>query len=364
MIDLEQLLTYTIDSNGIDAILANTPVDGLEITSEIMSLYGDIGRLEQNLSMANQNPRKYAPIIARYNLQIADKRRRLAELASPASGDGKPPRQPSGFSTRDDYQKEKSDLVKYFSKDAVSSVLKTEQDMTYAAMGVRLLNSMGKLLDNYEINVPADYRLELLKRSGRFCEEANVFQRIQEGGIQLFRPRERIEGGFIFRVTNSEPQMIFETGFDRSSGDFSEMYTHVYDYDFKERDGYVSTIQSLAAIKDIWFKPKKEGGFGFTREQLEKKPLYVYVINPRAFLGIDIETSAETFSKLIPEFDSIGDRTYDFAFKQREVALLGSVDSRDIRHVFKLEYGGKDIALTNMQKNEKYIMSSWELPGT
>ena len=40
------------------------------------------------------------------------------------------------------------------------------------------------------------------------------------------------------------------------------------------------------------------------------------------------------------------------------------MDKRDVKNVFKVEYNGKKITLTNMQKNERYIMSSWELPGT
>lgn len=363
---LESLFNQTW-SDGLESYLTLEPSnEPLEINSKIAALRRDVERYRKKIAICQGNASLEAAIPG-YESKIAEKEVKIRELeSSVAAGDegGKPPRGGGIFGDGADYSKEKDDLKRYFHVNHLSKAFVRNEDLGHAAIAVRLLNFMGKKLDNYEVHIPADYRLQLLKRVGKLCEDANIFQRVQEGNIKLFKPRETIEGGFIFRVTETPPELQFKEGFTRTNDDFCDMYAHVYDYDYRKKDGYISALKSTGPIKDIWFKPRRKGGFGWTPEKLKRDPLYVYAINPRAFLGIDVETSAETFSKLIPGFDDKGSRKYHFAFEQKEVAVPGFVDSRDIRNVFKLQYDGKNVTLTNMQKNESYIMSSWELPGT
>ncbi|MCG2717839.1 MAG: hypothetical protein L6408_03260 [Nanoarchaeota archaeon] len=330
----------------------------------------------ETVIMAIKDPRKlgvYDPDKYK-NKELTEKQKDLFEelmgdTDSSGGGGGKPPRRggDSGLPI-DNYEKEKADIKRYFSADIVKSVLKSKDDELYAAMGVRFLNSMNKKLDNYEIHILTDYRLELLKRAGRFCEEANVFQRIQQGDIRMIPFKERVEAGYIFRVTPSPPEKVFGKGFDRQDLPFPDTHAHVWEYGFDKRDGYVSTHKELGKEYEVlfmtWFRKREEGGFGITVDDLKEKPLYLYTLNPRALTGVDIEFSAETFKKPIPEFNIKGYRVYDLAFVQKEAGVLGVVDRRDVKNVFKVEYDGKKISLTNMKTNESYIMSHWELPGT
>ncbi|MFA6424690.1 MAG: hypothetical protein WCW64_00725 [Phycisphaerae bacterium] len=281
-------------------------------------------------------------------------------------GAGRPPQGGAGF-PMDDYEKEKADIRRYFSRGAISFALKTQQDELHAAMGVRLLNSLGKLLDNYEIHIPADYRLELLKRAGRFCEEANIFERLAQGKIQMFKYREQLEGGFIFRATPSEPEKVFSRGFSREDLEnviYPTTRHHIYKFKRRSGDSYISASTSAEILEKLHFASREEDGFGRTPESNEVEPHYLFIINPRALTGIDIVESQETYE--IPPPEGKESRP----FRQKEVVTANYIDPRDIMGVYKVktswitaENGKKKVkvGLVEYMQNEKYIFSGWEM---
>ena len=358
---LEWIVDEQGDGGDLDGILSIKPLEEpLSSKEKIAAIRRDIDRIEGKKAQAYKSGR--LPMVLIYEGHLSAKQRELAETLD---GDpGEPPHRHDDFLFgAPGYRKEIQDIERYFSISDRLAVLKTQQDLVHAALGVRLLNMTGKVLDNYEVGIPADYRLELLKRAGRYCEAANLFQRIMKGDVNLHEFQEQVMNGFLFRVTTTPPDKSFGRGFERPDDKFVDLFGHVYEYNYRMGDSYVSTTKSLGSIKDTWFRPREQGGFGRTPDDLRRRPLYVYVINPRAMLGLDVENSPETYMNVLSKIDPGGILPRNTAFVQKEVAVCGKIDPRDIKCAFKLGYGGREIKLQDLRKNNAYPMSDWELPG-
>src|SRR3989344_460701 len=162
-----------INDSFLGDFVHNTSLDAVLIGRDIpVSLSADdvqreIKKAERMLAKFYSDPQKYSKSIARFEEKVTSLRAKKDALSS-GGGAGRPPRQPTGMPIRDEYQKEKAELVRYFSKDAVSAVLKTPQDEMYAVIAVRTLGEMGIKLADYETGLPQDYKLEVLRRSGEF----------------------------------------------------------------------------------------------------------------------------------------------------------------------------------------------------
>jgi len=373
----------------------------LELKSEIELLMADVTRYSSYLSIAEENPSEYQKAINRFNLILGEKIARVRELTSGAEaktgdgdlaylveqsqeilssteelhptvaaggGDGKPPRRrDSGLP----YDKEKADLVRYFSKDVVSSVLKTPEDELYAAMGVRLLNSMGKRLDNYEIGLPGDYRLEILKRLGRQVE---IFK---GRDVNWYQPPETMEGGFVFRtdfiedpsrpVPNrkglSSYQEPFERGFARESKDYAQLWRFVFLRGLQQYPYMGASKDKAPSVKEFSWRTRKS---------------YLYVINPRGLNTIDVENSTEAQYERFEEAKRSGEIPSDTKAKmddprnatkrQREVAFIDKIDTRDVKGCFEIEWVLEKDSLIpkpvgKFIPNPNYLSSHWELSG-
>jgi hypothetical protein len=310
---------------SLDALLYEPFHDGLETAicpiqwngeidkdSLLAAKKAEIERTEARLQRFMANPEIGYDVINATRSRIEYMKQEATELAG-----GEPPRRPPGGSvgySPSDYTKEIANVRAYFAKAVRREVLKTKQDEMHAAFGLRLLNSMGKKLDNYEIHVPADYRLELLKRAGRFCEEANIFERLAQGKIQMFRPREQLDGGFIFRVTPSDIKTVFGKGFTREDNNYPTTHAHVHEFVYGAGDSYISTSTTTQILEKMHFRERKKDGIGLTPERLQEQPRYLYIINPRAWTGIDVMESQETYDQPPPP----GQESRPFL--QREVA--------------------------------------------
>ncbi len=286
-------------------------------------------------------------------------------------GDGRPPRGDNFGLPIDNYEKERADIKLYFAANAVKSVLKTPEDELYAAIGVRFLNSMGKKLDNYEIGLPQDYRLQILKRIGTQVE---LFQGRH---ITWYQPPETMEGGFVFRTDFGEivrkpiPHRsgiksygeVFQKGFNRENTDYAPLWKFVFMRDAQDFPYIGSSKNKGLSVEE------------FTRISREN---FLYIINPRALNTIDLEKSPEAQYDRFVEAISRGEVSHDFkppmfepenALKrQKEITFVGNIDPRDIKGCFRIsiiETGGlkKPQIVSEFIENPNYLRSHWELPG-
>jgi hypothetical protein len=149
--------------SGLDEMLSNRDIP---INFSAEDIQREINEAERMLSKFYSDPNKYSKSIARFEEKIANLRAKKDAVAS-GGGGGRPPRGDNFALPIDNYEKERADIKRYFSANAVKSILKTPEDELYAAMGVRLLNSMGKKLDNYESESSSEERLRRLTRFGQ-----------------------------------------------------------------------------------------------------------------------------------------------------------------------------------------------------
>lgn len=371
---IEDLINVYEQGTGLVGILINEPLDEpLNVGSIIRSLRGDIERTKKRLEIAKQDPERYSKSIKAYEERIADKEQRIKELTGEAGvvvGGSRRPTRDNFDLNSDKYEKEKADIRRYFSADVIGSVLKNPEDMWYVAKGLRFLNSLGRQLDNYEIGIPADYRLGLLRRLGRNLEF------FRDRDVVWYQPPENMDEGFVFRTDFIEDQSRpvkyrhglssydepFEKGFRRDNENYPELWKFVF----------VRSTQAFPYIGTSKNKPPSVEEFTWITRRC-----YLYVINPRGLNAIDVEDSYEAQydqfeearkKRIIPLTDTtIGD-PQNATKRQREVTFINYIDPRDIKGCFKIELvqqGDKRIPrlVGEFISNPNYLPSHWELPG-
>jgi hypothetical protein len=338
------------------AYIVNEPVN-LDAQTEILALRSSNERLQKQLESATQrDPEKYAPIIRRYQTEIENNLNKIIELESGAGGGGRPPRQPSGIPARDDYQKEKADITKYFSKDAVSSVLRTEQDMTYAAIAVRTLAEMGIKLADYEPGLPQDYKLEVLRRSGQFEE---VFK-----GDDKFARYMHAQGQSMYRAVSIKDFQVVLGKEGRylamgmkSFRDFFTKGVPCEDYSNKSYEAYKDHIANFVHWdfqRDVHHKGTQSAFISTTATEGESKTLmeefdydddeaYVIEFKPRGLHYLHAKNTLKEDFPLTGPFGAIED----------EISAIGIIDPRDIVKIHIYRKG----KLISTETNSNYIRS-------
>jgi hypothetical protein len=255
---------------------------------------------------------------------------RFGQNQEGSGGDERPPRQPSGIPVRDDYQKEKAEIKKYFSTSDIKSALKDQQAMQHAAIAVRTLVERGIKLEDYEPGLPQDYKLEVLRRSGQFEHimiERNLARYVPTRGSRLTRyitKEDFAEGSDVkdpgrYRLKGMKSwQDIFEKGIpciDLSNTDYESHIADRREWDYKRDITYKGTDSAFISCTE------SHGDAKYLLDMREREQVEAYIIDfiPRGLHYVDAEAS-----------EAIGALTGLAAAEEREKSVIGLIDHRDI----------------------------------
>lgn len=267
-------------------------------------------------------------------------------------GGGRPPDKGENYNSfSDQYEKEKTELRRYFTEKVVSSVLKSAEDLNYAASAVRTLIELGIKLEAYEKGLPKDYKLEVLRRSGMFeyvfKSDSRFIRYIPPSGSSLFRAVSiedfKEHGRYAIMPENirlTSYKHIFIKGMHCEEPENKSWNAYL---------GHIANISDPMPHKDlhgtktifISCTTTLNGAERYMEKNLDtSQDVYIIEFKPRGLHYIDSRKTLKEKSPLFP-YDEIA---------EDEKSISGYIDPRDIISISIYQNGKFDRKITNEER--------------